>query len=57
MPTKANLFNNKLVSSHLCTVVKIAVIPAKAGIQKLRISQKYWIPAFAGMTLMVFRFL
>ena len=46
-----------LVSSHLCTVVKITVIPAKAGIQKLRISQKYWISAFAGMTLMVFRFL
>ncbi len=26
------------------------VIPAEAGIQKHRSSQKYWIPAFAGMT-------
>jgi len=42
---------------HLCDVANMTVIPAKAGIQKLRISKKYWIPAFAGMTLVVFCFL
>ena len=35
----------------------MTVIPAEAGIQKRRNSQKYWIPAFAGMTLVVFCFL
>jgi len=46
-----------LLSYHLCDVAKMAVIPAKAGIQKLRISKKCWIPAFAGMTLVVFCFI
>jgi hypothetical protein len=34
----------------------MAVIPAEAGIQKRRSSKKYWIPASAGMTLVVFYF-
>ena len=42
---------------HECNVVKVPVIPAEAGIQKHQSSQKYWIPAFAGMTLVVYCFL
>ena len=48
---------NLPVFCHICHVANITVIPAKAGIQKLRISKKYWIPAFAGMTLVVSCFL
>ena len=33
-----------LVSCHLCNVAKLTIIPAEAGIQKHRSSQKYWIP-------------
>jgi hypothetical protein len=33
----------------------MTVIPAKAGIQE--IARQLWIPAFAGMTLVVFYFL
>ncbi len=44
------LQGHPLVSCHLCNVAKMTVIPAEAGIQKHRSSQKYWIPTFVGMT-------
>ncbi len=56
-PSLVKYYCNRLVSCHLCNVIKMAVIPAEAGIQKRRSNQKYWIPAFAGMTLVVFYFL
>ena len=36
----------------VCETHEVAVIPAKAGIQRLdfRGKQNHWIPAFAGMT-------
>ena len=48
--TGFTLRSNTLVSCHLCNVAKMTVIPAEAGIQKRRSSQKYWIPTFVGMT-------
>ena len=49
-PEPVNLEPLNLVSCHLCNVAKMTVIPAEAGIQKRRSSQKYWIPTFVGMT-------
>ena len=52
---RIQLWVKGLVFCHLCNVAKMTVIPAEAGIQE--IVRQLWIPAFAGMTLVVFYFL